>query len=205
MPEPAYPHTDRWTDRLQRLLIAASITVFTCAGCAFTGEDRAQGPETTAELTPAEADPWALDGPNPETPLADITVEAWAALMEVHGVTALAGSADEAAWVGTAPDGATVSTSWNGDGQLTEVICSASAQSIEEALATVEICYTSVAVEGFDPVAAGGWLDDRASDITDSTYVHENEAFGPVGLILLASQSESGEYLLTLTLRPTGL
>jgi hypothetical protein len=60
-------------------------------------------------------------------------------------------------------------------------------------------------VEDFDPVAAGDWLDNRASDITESTYVHEDEAFGPVGLILLASQSESEEYLLTLTLRSTGL
>jgi hypothetical protein len=206
MPEPAHPLAARWADRLQRVLIAASITMFACAGCAFAGDDRAQGPEIAAEPTPAEADPWVLDGANPETPLADITVEEWAALMEPYGVTALPGYEDEGAWVGAAPDGATVSTSWNGDGKLTEVLCSASARSIEEALATVEICYASLAVDDFDPMAAGDWLDDRASDFTASNeYVHENEAFGPVGLILLASRSESEECLLTLTLRPTGL
>jgi hypothetical protein len=202
MPEPAQP---RWPDRLRRAVITASITALACAGCSVADDDRAQGPEIATEPTPAEADPWALDGGNAETPLADLTVEEWAALMESNGLTALPGSEGEGAWAGTSPDGTTVSTVWNGDGKLTEVICSDAAPSIEEALATLEICYTNLAVEGFDPMAAGDWLDDQAGDLTSNEYVHENEAFGPVGLILLATQTESEECLATLTLRPTGL
>jgi hypothetical protein len=187
-------------------MIAASIPAFACAGCTFADDERAQGPEIAAEPTPAEADPWVLDGGNAETPLADITVEEWSALMESYGLTALPGSEGEGAWAGTAPGGTTVSTVWNGDGKLTEVTCSDAAPSIEEALATLEICYTSLAVEGFDPMAAGDWLDDQASDLTSDEYVHENEAFGPVGLILLADHNtESEEYVAFLTLRPTGL
>lgn len=182
-----------------------------CGNASEQSEPTPAGGEPTSEGIPeaavGEVEPWIMNGPNLDVPLADLALDDWAAGMEEHGLAELPQSSDEMQWVGTSSSGLTATGWGNEDGVLTELSCSANqAPTVEAVVAAVETCYTGLDVDGFDPGAATDWLDTRINGSSDAMPTSlANKTFGPIGLMMLDSNNSGGEYSVTIILRPTDL